>query len=536
MKRLLSALLLAWAPCAAMAGGPSIPADALAQVRAQVEAVDGELGLAVAVTDRERTLLVATHGFADIASRRPVTPGTRFAIGSISKSFTALALLQMADEGRFDPEAPVAKYLRDFRPRSAFPPITGRSLLSHTSGLPNYLAPYASMRFLIAALGDAETRYAPGEHFWYSNTGYQLLGYVAEAIEGRPFPLILQRRVLDRLGMPATAPQIDDRLRGRIAASYVRSPDGRLVEAPWFDYLSADGAVVSNAEDMAVYARMLLARGDTPRGRLVSGAAFERFATAGLDDYGFGIDVKQGGRVLAHSGSIAGFQAWLMANLDEGFAVVILGNGPLGATLRDHIVARLSRAPVPPPAAAVTAWPDATRFAGRFQAGDGRELEFRAYGVDGLLLADAGAVVPLARLGKEAWGLFLSPHGPRAFIFFRDATGAVSDVSEGAQSYRPPGAPRSAAALGADYQPLVGRYAAHGEEGPDLRVFTRNGELMMGYADGGPATPLAQSGPGRFRFADPAWAPEWLAFDTPIDGQAQRMVFSGVPLYRIDLP
>src|SRR3546814_5327888 len=98
----------------------------LADIRAMVERAEGDTALVVAVTDRNRMLMVASHGFADIDRRTPATPGTRFAIGSISKSFTAVALMQMADEGSSDPAAPVARYLPDFRVRSAFAPITDR--------------------------------------------------------------------------------------------------------------------------------------------------------------------------------------------------------------------------------------------------------------------------------------------------------------------------------------------------------------------------------------------------------------------------
>src|SRR3546814_12969618 len=94
-------------------------------ILARVGWAEGDTALVVAVTDRNRMLMVASHGFADIDRRTPATPGTRFAIGSISKSFTAVALMQMADEGRFDPDAPIARYLPDFRVRSAFAPITG---------------------------------------------------------------------------------------------------------------------------------------------------------------------------------------------------------------------------------------------------------------------------------------------------------------------------------------------------------------------------------------------------------------------------
>ena len=79
---------------------------ALADIRAMVEGAEGDVALVVAITDRDRLLMTASHGYADIDRRVPAAPDTRFAIGSISKSFTAVALMQMSDEGRFDPDAP----------------------------------------------------------------------------------------------------------------------------------------------------------------------------------------------------------------------------------------------------------------------------------------------------------------------------------------------------------------------------------------------------------------------------------------------
>src|SRR3546814_15240541 len=105
-------------------------------IRAMIEGASGDSALIVSITDRDRPILVAAHGYADIDRRIAATADTRFAIGSISKSFAAVALMQMADEGRFDPEAPIARYLPDFHVRSSYAPITGASLMSHTSGLP----------------------------------------------------------------------------------------------------------------------------------------------------------------------------------------------------------------------------------------------------------------------------------------------------------------------------------------------------------------------------------------------------------------
>lgn len=543
MKYLLFALAFVLAaPAVAEPGTSTASMDAaLADVRSMVERAPGELGLVVAVTDRERLRMVATHGYADIERRVPVTPETRFAIGSISKSFTAIMLMQLADEGRFDPDAPISRYLPDFHPRTTFPAITGHALLTHTAGLPNYMTDVASMRYLIAALNAFEPRYAPGANFWYSNAGYQLLGYAVERVEHRPFPLVLQQRVLDRLGMTATAPQLDDRLRGTMAESYTRTPDGAYVRAPWFDYLAADGAIVSTAADMSAYGRMLLARGDTPKGRLISARAFDRFAKPALDDYGYGIDVKEGGRMLAHGGSIAGFQAYLAAYPADGFAVVFLGNGPADTALRDRILARLSQGAgnpaKAPEAAAAKPGSDVASLAGRFVSPKGEALVFAANASGGLSLEEGGKALPLTRLGEDSWGLYLTPKGPRAFTFFRDAAQAVTDVVEGASAYAKPGGAAKLAATPAAYLPFVGRYRMHGEEGPDMRILARDGRLLLAYIGyGGDPMVLEEAGPGRFRPTMPAHSPEWISFDTIIDGQAQRMKLTGVSLYRIDLP
>lgn len=528
LTRALGALFLL---CVAPAASAETAREAaLRDIRAMIEAAPGEAGLVVAVTDREQMLLVAAHGYADIAAKRPVTPETHFAIGSISKSFTALTLMQMVDEGRFDPAAPIERYLPDFHPRSPYPAITGHALLTHTAGLPNYITNVASMRFLIAALNNIEPGYAPGTHFWYSNSGYQMLGYAAERIDKLPFPLILQHRTLDRLGMTETTPQIDDRLRATLPVSYARQADGRLVAAPWFSYLAADGAITSTAADMSRYARMLLNRGAIPGGRLVSAKAFERFATPVLDGYGYGMTIAHDGRVLSHSGGIAGFQSYLEMHPTENFALVFLSNGPLDMALIERIVARLSRdAPTLPkttPAAAVSS------FAGRFVARDGAALIFAATDDGGLRAGDQ----PLTRLANDLWGAYLTPHGPRTFQFRRDATGAVTGVSEGAADYAREGRPPPAAAP-TGYRAFVGRYATHGEEGPGVRIFVQQGRLMVSYADTNvPPTPLAAIDETHFRYAEPAFAPERLAFDTLIDGQTQRLTMSGVPLYRIDLP
>src|SRR5215831_6728172 len=98
----------------------------------------------VAVTDRRETLGSVAHGYSDIKAKTRATPDSRFPIGSISKSFTAMALMQLVDEGRLDPQAPVTRYLPWFSVRSTPAPIMIHHVLTHTAGLPNYRADLAS--------------------------------------------------------------------------------------------------------------------------------------------------------------------------------------------------------------------------------------------------------------------------------------------------------------------------------------------------------------------------------------------------------
>src|SRR3546814_10322096 len=110
-----------------------------------------------------------------------------------------------------------------------------------------------------------------------------------------------------------------------------------------------------------------------------------------------------------------------------------------------------------------------------------------------LTVEEGGKVLPLSRVGREGWGAHLTPAGPRAFLFFRGPLGAVSEVVEGDATFvragtaPAPGAPPS-------YRPLVGRYSAHGEEGPSVRIYARGAQLMMSYADSSPPIPPVEIG------------------------------------------
>jgi D-alanyl-D-alanine carboxypeptidase len=233
-------------------------------------------GMTVALANRDGLLRVSTYGFADVKSRVPVAPETLYQIGSISKSFVAVALLQLHDEGKLDPHRPVASYLPWLEIASDYAPITAHHLLSHTSGLFNTVDNLAL--FTRGPLDRPWVGFAPGERFYYSNTGYLLLGYLLEELDKRPFAEAIRARVLGPLGMAASEPVITSEARGRLAVGYrpfnddkVFAQGEQLAEAPWFEFGHAAGSVAATPADMGAYLQMLLNRGRGPQGRLLRG-------------------------------------------------------------------------------------------------------------------------------------------------------------------------------------------------------------------------------------------------------------------------
>lgn len=511
-------------------------------------------GLVVGLTDRTRLRRVFVHGYADLKARTPLNAESRFAIGSISKAFTSIALLQLEQEGRFDRQAPITHYLPALASNPRLAAVTGHHLMSHTAGLPNYLPDAASSRYVMAELQGFEPSYAPGAHWWYSNTGYQLLGYVLEDIEKAPYHTIIRRRVLDRLGMTSTSAVIDDAQRTRMVVSYAHWPyDGSYVEAPWFEYAAGDGSIVSNAADMCAYVRFILNRGMGPKDSVLSEKSFAQLTSPVLEHYAYGLMVspENGGTLISHTGGIAGFSSEVEAHMEDGFGLVFLSNGGIDAPLQKWIIQSIEAAyhgqPLPA-APASKQGPDLAHlqdYAGLYHLVDGD-----ASGTDGMLkiarvgghltLQQGGHELPLEQMGSDAFRG--PPTESDGFAYFfgrgRGDHSEIVGVSHGSRWYvRNKLEVPAQAATPKEYSAFVGHYQNNGPEGPVARVFIRDGHLMMsGLEEGADAEPLEPLSTGFFRAGSPDYSPERARFDTIVDGQALRLTLSGVPLYRKDTP
>jgi D-alanyl-D-alanine carboxypeptidase len=396
-------------------------------------------GMVVGITDRNGTLKIFTHGYADVKTKAPITGDSLFEIGSITKSFTAITLMQLMDEGRFDPQAPITKYLPWFEVKSKFAPITGHHLLTHTAGIPNYRPDLASMPYATYSLRDFEVSYAPGKHYWYSDIGFQTLGYVVERIEGVPYHTVIERRIFNRLGMGSSKAVIDDELRAKLAVSYAQWPyTNEYLEQPWFEYRAADGSVASTVGDMLTYARLILNRGKTPKGRVLSERAFQMLTTPALNSYGYGLFVRSvdGNTVISHGGTIAGFHSSMEAYMNDGFGIVALGNATLNASV-DAWIANTVKAAIrnePLPKFPERPTPEqvrstAAQWAGIYTGSGGMTLEFVAT-TNGLALKKGDSTAPLTRVGRDAYASDAGDLMEFPFAFERDG-GKVVAVSHG---------------------------------------------------------------------------------------------------------
>lgn len=455
---------------------PSSSLDhALAAAIAAYQADGSVPGLALAVTDRQDLIAARTGGWRDVAGRVPVGPADLFEIGSIGKAFTAVVILQLHAEGRLDLADPVVRHLPWFRVPRYGERITIHHLLSHTAGITAGVDGTPEATFQVWRLRDLPTGCAPGRRCHYSNVGYKALGLVIEAIEGSRYRDVLQRRILDPLGMRDSSPAVTPDIRERMAIGYEPARDDRpwtegepLMPATWLVTNTADGSVAATAPDLATFARFLMAD--------PSGIA-ERMATPipAIDAFGYGYGLMRrqvGGRWwVGHGGGMVGYSSGMQWDPDAGVGAVVLQSG---------------------------------------------------YGHNPNALARRAVRMAVAeREGRDP------------------ATEPMEGEGDGASQDTLAEAPTPAATEAQGGQVVVvGAYRSHDPWTPFFRVEARGKDLWLvfpsapdGFDD---EQPLVAMAGGWLRVGTSRLGPERLRFDTVIDGRARRAWLSGWDYYRVD--
>jgi D-alanyl-D-alanine carboxypeptidase len=513
-------------------------------LRAHVEellAVHGLPGLSVAVTDREGIVVSERFGFANLDAETPVSRETYFEHGSIGKTFTAVLVLQLHEEGLVALDEPVTRYLPWFQVGSGHAPITVHHLLTHSSGLIMGADMTSDSRYDVWALRETETAGPPGERYLYSNVGYRALGFVVEEVTGLPYQEALRGRILEPLGLQATDPAITNEGRHRLATGYERRFDDRPARrtdpwapATWLETGTGDGSLAGSVEDLAAFLRALLNRG---RG-LLAPESFELMTTRSIeaDDgwrYGYGLELRElsGRSEIRHSGSMPGFRATILGDLGAGIGVAVAANAEsdlVGSVAEATL--ELFRDGAIPPVADPLAVEDASDYEGMYTGRAGR-LELVAEG-DRLFLAGEPKV-PLEPRGAPGRFLADRPDLALFLLVFRREGGRVVETAHGGDVYRREGAPTTAPpATPTGWSAYLGHYRAYNPWISNFRVVLREGELILVFPWGS-EWPLAPLSDGSFRVGSEAWWPERLRFDALVDGAALRADYCGEAYYRL---
>ena len=381
-------------------------------------------GMSVAVVRGRDTLVMKGYGVADVENEVAATPQSVYRIGSITKQFTAAAIMQLVEQHEVSLDDSIGKHLPHLAAR--WRGATVRQLLNHTSGIPSYTSagPRWANRMredlahdsLLAIVAGDTLDFAPGAQWRYNNTGYYLLGMLIERVTGRSYADDIRERFAKPLGLTSTLYCETQPIIRRRAQGYQVGPDKKLVNAAPLSMRQpfAAGALCSTVGDLVAWQRALAA------GRVVTPASYTAMTTpegaAAGSRYGFGLgrDTLAGRTSVEHGGGINGFNSMLIYYPSDTLSIAVLGNtnGPWVNRVADNIARAALGAPLtaPPPPLAdrPTTAEERARFAGTYQLKlpSGQTLAFRVFERDGKLISqgEGQGEIPLLYQGNSVFG------------------------------------------------------------------------------------------------------------------------------------
>jgi CubicO group peptidase (beta-lactamase class C family) len=411
-------------------------------------------GCTVGAAVKGKVVVNQAYGMADLEHDVKNTPDTIFEAGSVSKQFTAAAVLMLARDGKLSLDDPVRKYVPELPDYGS--PLLIRHMLMHMSGLrdwgsveaiagwPRTTRVYTHAHVLDIVSRQKALNFTPGSQYSYSNTGYNLAAIIVSRVSGMPFAEFEQKRLFIPLGMTHTSWRDDFTriVKGR-AIAYSQEADGFHQEMP-FENIHGNGGLLTTVGD-------LLKWNENFEKPVVGDASFVAeqqkpgaFSDGSPGSYALGlmIGTYRGVREVGHSGSTAGYRAHLVRYPDQGVSVAVLCNASTGAaTQYAHSVADLLLGSALPPAPAArqaangAAAPRLTPTAADLQAlagtyvSDEAETTFVAVVTDGVLTLKRrpDAVIRLTPTATK--DVFMAGGGLGTITFLRNAAGRVIALS-----------------------------------------------------------------------------------------------------------
>lgn len=298
-----------------------------------LEEMDGFSGV-VYVGKGDRTLLSRGYGWSDPFIGLKNNPEKRFMIASISKGFIACAILQLEEQGLLSVHDPIGKHLPDY-PAWAGKNITIHHLLSHTSGIPDYINDYP-LRFkfkqmsgwlpskdeLIASFQDRPLGFMPGTKFKYSNSGYVLLARIVEKVSGKDYANYLQERIFDKLGMENTGLGEFDLISNRSVAYKGRGKNKKPLPNFRKEWIYGMGELYSTAEDLSKWL------GSFAKGSLLTQKSIDKMFSPEKNNYAYGWHVYDvfGHMQFSHGGYLPGWNSYVFYYPQDTLSIVVLSN------------------------------------------------------------------------------------------------------------------------------------------------------------------------------------------------------------------
>jgi len=304
------------------------------------EMADKDLpAFSIALVDRNQVVWAQGFGYQDPEHKIPATAHTVYRVGSVSKLFTDIGIMQMVEAGKINLDTPVSQYIPDFHPQNPFSsPITLRELMSHRSGLlreppvGNYFDPTEpTLEATVRSMNSTELVYDPGTHLKYSNAGIAVVGYTLQEMNHQSFPQYLRQAVLAPLGMHESSFAPDPDLTRNLAKAYMWTYDGLKFPAPTFELgLAPAGCMYSTVTDLAQFLIVLFDRGRGPKAQVLKRETLEQmwtpqFAKPGEKrgyGLGFAVSALDGHRVIGHGGAIYGFATEVVGLPEDKLGVV----------------------------------------------------------------------------------------------------------------------------------------------------------------------------------------------------------------------
>lgn len=314
-------------------------------------------GMSVAIIEGGKTIYSRGFGFKDRTYGLRATPNTIYGIGSVTKSFTALSIMQLVNEGKLSLDDPVGKHT-PLNLKYMKHPVRVWHLLTHSSGIPalayaealiGYVTgaggkwlPMATYEDLFAFMAEAEncSLAKPGERWFYLNEGYLILGYIVEKLAGMDYRDYVKKRILEPLGMNRTFFGKEKLEADSDAATpYIVTKEGKHKRSEYLYSLSADGGLLSNTMDLARYVNMYLNRGEHNGTKILAPelvAEMEKprikrpLQVFGGEAYGYGLGINPnffGYKLMGHGGSVLVATAYIGYIPERNVGIALLANG-----------------------------------------------------------------------------------------------------------------------------------------------------------------------------------------------------------------